>query len=829
MIEDWRFRESPPVHKGLRAYAGAALHFQTEFGEHVAFGSLCVASDTKQESLSMSQQRSLARLADWAVADIVHSARARRRRERRKMLELVSVAQNRCEKEADFESVVLGILSEAYPTTTIKLQISDERRVVLDEHTSISPSQLEHGLWEDGELFDDLIKNNNHEDLIASRIARAIVATCADGPSLAFLIVGTNDFRLVFDDIDSWFVQKCAEILSRGWQNRALRKALSVKENFLRGITHQLRTPIHGILGSVELLAEELNSRSLIDVTAACSSPVGPLANAEKFEPGAYINTIRTSARELMSTVNSMIKLNRWTEIAPPVRDSELHHVDRIEKALLNEILPTMPENIQARPSIIFRHQLPPNCDSLSIDLKLFTDIVLPLVVNAIQHTTAGIVAITISIPNDYQSLVVDIEDTGSGISPTDQDRIFEACEKVDANTMGAGLGLTLATRLATLVNGSISLIKSNIGKGTHFRATFNNPTCACSFNPPKPFKENFIHLPPTFFKVPQSSHAMSLSYHIGRSLIRQRYLESKSSDGALFVLDYTSDLSELDNRLSELGDRQVAICLVPESESVVEVVSEQVRRETNIVYIRGPFLSTTLTKALEQANTVCARFLRPEEEAQTTLPEGISNGTLTFPSVSTQAIQASANADSSGVSTPTEASTGSAQALRIRVPPPFVADTSSKPSTKPLALLVDDNAINLRLLEMYCNRRGIPYCTATDGEEAISLFSQHQSSPGYMESVPSSQSRKDGRIELVITDLQMPKCDGISATRQIRTLEQELGLDKSVVFIVTGQDSPSDRTDAEGAGADGFFVKPVGPKTLDRGIQQWFPHFQAK
>jgi DNA-binding response OmpR family regulator len=72
--------------------------------------------------------------------------------------------------------------------------------------------------------------------------------------------------------------------------------------------------------------------------------------------------------------------------------------------------------------------------------------------------------------------------------------------------------------------------------------------------------------------------------------------------------------------------------------------------------------------------------------------------------------------------------------------------------------------------------------------------------------------------------DLQMPNCDGLEATKRIRELEKENNWSKSIVIIVTGQDSLKDRLDSREAGADGFFVKPVGPKVLDKGIKEWFP-----
>jgi CheY-like chemotaxis protein len=139
----------------------------------------------------------------------------------------------------------------------------------------------------------------------------------------------------------------------------------------------------------------------------------------------------------------------------------------------------------------------------------------------------------------------------------------------------------------------------------------------------------------------------------------------------------------------------------------------------------------------------------------------------------------------------------------------------------KPMTLLVDDNAINLRLLEMYCSRRGLPYRTARDGAEAVRIFRKHRMP---VDDLLLQQPLVTQPFDLVLMDLQMPICDGIDATRQIRTLEQEYKWEKSVVFIVTGQSSPSDRTNASDAGANGFLVKPVGPKDLDRWVKQEFP-----
>lgn len=135
----------------------------------------------------------------------------------------------------------------------------------------------------------------------------------------------------------------------------------------------------------------------------------------------------------------------------------------------------------------------------------------------------------------------------------------------------------------------------------------------------------------------------------------------------------------------------------------------------------------------------------------------------------------------------------------------------------RPRALLVDDNSINLRIMQMYCAKRGLPFSCATNGQQAVEMFSEHLSLPAAGQEAP---------FQLILMDLQMPICDGIEATRQIRSLEKRAKCKASVLFIVTGQDSPSDRVSADSAGADEYFVKPVGVKLLDRGLKQYFPTF---
>ncbi|KAF2830928.1 hypothetical protein CC86DRAFT_344075 [Ophiobolus disseminans] len=828
MAQDWRFKASPHVEQGgLRAYAGVPLRFESEFGQHVAFGSLCVASNSPQPELSSAQQRSLARLADWIVADIIHSARARRQRERRRMLERTFHMNKLCDSGSNMEEVVLQTVQGVFPDATVDIYKTVDGHILLDGGTDFYVSDLEHGLWEDCEYFDHMIQNFNHQDMVAPRVVRVIATQCASQRTPTYLLIGSKSFRRVFDDIDASFVHTCATILCRYWQGRALQEALVAKDNFLRGITHQLRTPIHGILGSVELLTEELKSRNVVP-TSAASSP-GATPDFDRIDPYAYIRTIRTSARELISTVNSLIKLNQWAGIAQTERDISLHRIEEIESSLLGETVLKLSEDPLARPSIIMQHQFPPYCDSLAIDMRLFLDCVQPLVVNAAQNTGGGVVAISFGLSEDLQSLIVDIEDNGCGISAQDHERIFAAYEKIDAHTIEAGLGLTLACKSASLMDGAVSLVRSEVGRGSHFRAIFQEPVCASSLPLRKSVIEELVHLSTTYhpfrtyrednlarITMPHKSRTSVLGHYFEQYLVANGYIKSPDVTNSLILIDFTTDLTQLHKDVHRVSAGQVGICLVPECVSTtIHFGQERFAIQDNIIYVQGPFLAETLKESLKHADQLLARLR--DATLRSNVPEPLATDEVESKAGSTEDVLAPGD-----VRISQDGPTKLAQSLRalridMHCPSPL---PSSLCSLKPMALLVDDNKINLRLLEMYCSRRSMPYRTAKDGVEAVRIFAEHRTP---VEDLLLRQPLVPQSFQLVLMDLQMPNCDGVEATRQIRTLEQKNGWEKSVVYIVTGQDSPSDRKEASDAGSDGFLVKPVGPKVLDQWIAQWF------
>lgn len=242
MSQDWRFRQSPVAKNGLRGYAGAQLRCVAPTGESVALGSLCIASNSAKEILTPAQQKALVRFADMLSAEVVGHSREGRRRQRHYMAQLL--AECRLAESQDAETRILDVIRQVYPAACVNFLELVDNTVPLPDHAPIDLTDIMDGLWEDAELIEELIKTNNHRKLTTSQTVRAVIHPVQTYPITRYLVVASTKPQMVFDDVDSWFVEKCAVSLGQVIQERQFSEALMIKERFLRGITHQLRTPI---------------------------------------------------------------------------------------------------------------------------------------------------------------------------------------------------------------------------------------------------------------------------------------------------------------------------------------------------------------------------------------------------------------------------------------------------------------------------------------------------------------------------------------------------------------------------------------------------------
>ncbi|TRX89888.1 hypothetical protein FHL15_009160 [Xylaria flabelliformis] len=743
MSKDWRFRHSPHSKiGGLKSYAGAPLRLMTDNGVEIPLGSLCVASDTPQKPLGK-----------------------RRLKKRQEMTELLSVLRSKIDAE-DYEESAIRVIQQAYQEAHVSLQAAVDGRVPVKGRTAVKLSDVEEGLWEDTALIDQTIMSSNFDELKPIQTVRAIIARC--GSSEKYVVVSGLDIHHVFDDFDAWFIFRAAAVISDTLQSRLLRQAISAKETFLRGITHQLRTPIHGVLSSTELLAEELNVRGLL---------LPSDANAASVSPAACIGAIQNSGQELMRTVNSILKYNTWTDTTRQ-KCHIPYDLNRLEADILPETLSHILQDHLRGISIEFRNKMS-HSRPIVTDPDLLNDLLEEILLNAIQAVSgrpSGTVTLTMRNNENETNLIFDIVDNGIGIEGKDQSSIFQPFYKVDDFKLGAGLGLTIAKQIAASLRGTVELISSSPGAGSHFRVEFRNPILGAPLEYETKPDITLQHLPQTYHRKVTRKDNTHFADHITRYLEFNSFQKQDTSDVGLIFTD--SDTKELRDAYPS-----AVIITFGEVKTGVET-----RPGSGIFTASGPLHGETLKAMLLRADTMYRELADENFRRESVKAESIVNG---INGVGTLPITQIA-------------------ALSILDNQPSPPDRSDQPIK---ALLVDDNPVNLRILQMYCSKRKIPYATAEDGNIAIEQF------------VKGVESKDP--FTLVLMDLQMPNCDGIEATRAIRTYEHENALCKSFIFMVTGQDWGKDKVAAQDAGTDMFLIKPVSPKILDKHITSSFTKYQ--
>ncbi|MBA3470741.1 MAG: hybrid sensor histidine kinase/response regulator [Herpetosiphonaceae bacterium] len=219
------------------------------------------------------------------------------------------------------------------------------------------------------------------------------------------------------------------------------------KNEFLATISHELRTPLTVIHGYTDLL----NMQAL-----------GPLNDGQR----EAIELIRRNSYRLLRHINDLIYLQQ-------VRSSQLDLQQVDLRGLVQTICNDMQSQVDKRHQTLNREiypagettSLPVLVDSMGID-----NAVRHLLENAIVYTAEG-GTITVTVERTERKIAVIVRDTGSGIAPADQERIFEPFVRLDdtlASVGGAGLGLVIARHVAQAHDGHVTL-ESVIGIGSTF------------------------------------------------------------------------------------------------------------------------------------------------------------------------------------------------------------------------------------------------------------------------------------------------------------------------------------------------------------------------
>ncbi len=225
-------------------------------------------------------------------------------------------------------------------------------------------------------------------------------------------------------------------------KNRELLAANQVKTNFIANISHEIKTPLHSILGLAELLAE-----------------------ADSPEDHAHaVQRIGVNARRLLRIVNDLLDYSRL------MSNRETVCLETVAlRPLLEEVIDSVHDLADAKGlPVVLQYDI--GLTEFRLDREKVFRILTNLLSNAIKFTPGG--QVTCRAWSDRTHLRLTVRDTGPGIPADQLHKIFEQFHRVDgplrSASEGAGLGLTIAQGLAKLLGGEI-VVESALGRGSEF------------------------------------------------------------------------------------------------------------------------------------------------------------------------------------------------------------------------------------------------------------------------------------------------------------------------------------------------------------------------
>ncbi|EGR0922109.1 response regulator [Vibrio parahaemolyticus] len=229
-------------------------------------------------------------------------------------------------------------------------------------------------------------------------------------------------------------------------------RAAKAKSSFLAAMSHELRTPMNGVIGISQLIAEETKE---------------PVTKE-------HIKVILDSGQHLMTILNDILDFSKVEENKLELEEAPFH-LEQVLTPVCSAIQPLIDEKSI---ELIVENDVPNNTEFTG-DCARLRQILFNLAGNAVKFTNEGHVLIRTELNSEDKHLLIIVSDTGIGIAPDKQGRVFNSFEQADSSTTrrfgGTGLGLAIVKKLTELMGGSITL-KSVEGVGTQFIVTLPIP-----------------------------------------------------------------------------------------------------------------------------------------------------------------------------------------------------------------------------------------------------------------------------------------------------------------------------------------------------------------